>query len=151
MRLVPGQRETRRRSRMSRWLGSGPVPPQEFWDPSMKGRSEFPEWRIMREYVWNLTRRVDCDILGTVPWYPHMRSQRVMRGRFFTSQEMEDRVYVCVIGSEMADMLFPLDSPIGGSVRVGESYYRVVGVMEPKGRGTAEQEGAAQPSGGMTL
>jgi putative ABC transport system permease protein len=104
--------------------------------------------RIMREYVWNLTRRVDCDILGTVPWYPHMRSQRVMRGRFFTSQEMEDRVNVCVIGSEMADMLFPLDSPIGGSVRVGESYYRVVGVMEPKGRGTAEQEGAAQPSGG---
>src|ERR1043166_2211068 len=26
--------------------------------------------RIMRDYVWNISRRVDCEINGTVPWYP---------------------------------------------------------------------------------
>src|SRR5437879_3076603 len=28
--------------------------------------------RIIRDYVWNISRRVDCDITGTVPWYPYM-------------------------------------------------------------------------------
>src|SRR5690242_15725427 len=37
--------------------------------------------RVIRDYVWNISRRVDCDIVGTVPWYPEMRNQRVARGR----------------------------------------------------------------------
>ena len=50
VRLVPGAR-ARSRSRLSRWLGSGPVPPAEFWDPSLAGRITFPEWRILGEYA----------------------------------------------------------------------------------------------------
>ena len=50
VRLVPGERATKR-SRMSRWLGTGPVPPAEFWDPASRGRIVFPEWRILREYA----------------------------------------------------------------------------------------------------
>src|SRR6266480_8078724 len=65
--------------------------------------------RIMREYVWNISRRVDCEIMGTVPWYPQMRNQHVARGRFFSDQEMDDKANVCVIGSEMVKALFPLD------------------------------------------
>src|SRR2546428_13414147 len=30
--------------------------------------------RVMRDYVWNISRRVDCEIMGTVPWYPTMRN-----------------------------------------------------------------------------
>src|SRR5206468_4895946 len=37
--------------------------------------------RKIREYVWNISRRVDCDIVGTVPWYPEMRNHRVAEGR----------------------------------------------------------------------
>lgn len=47
--LVPGQR-AKRRSRLSKWIGVGPVPPPEFWDPSTAGRIVFPEWRILGEY-----------------------------------------------------------------------------------------------------
>src|SRR3982750_3002265 len=46
--------------------------------------------RIMREYVWNISRRADCDIMATVPWYPEMRHQRVAQGRFFNDKEMDD-------------------------------------------------------------
>jgi putative ABC transport system permease protein len=91
----------------------------------------------MREYVWNITRRVDCEILGTVPWYPQMRNQRVALGRFFSEREMEDKINVCVIGAEMARKLFPIDSPLGRDVRVGEDYYRVVGVMEPAAKSSS--------------
>ncbi len=87
--------------------------------------------RIMREYVWNISRRVDCDIMATVPWYPEMRHQHVAQGRFFNDKEMDDATTVCVIGASTAKSLFPLDSPIGANVRVGGDYYRIIGVMEP--------------------
>ncbi len=90
--------------------------------------------RIMREYVWNISRRIDCEIMGTVPWYPRMRNHRVARGRFFSEREMDDSANVCVIGSGMVRALFPLDSPLGKHVRVGGDYYEVIGVMEPVGK-----------------
>lgn len=90
--------------------------------------------RVMREFVWNITRRVDAEIMGTVPWYPTMRNHRVAQGRFFTEYDMEEKANVCVLGADMAEQLFPLSSPLGQSVRVGGTYYRVVGVMEPRAR-----------------
>src|SRR5204863_7864334 len=38
--------------------------------------------RIMRDYVWNISRRVDCEITGTVPWYPELRKHHVSVGCF---------------------------------------------------------------------
>ena len=90
--------------------------------------------RIMREYAWNISRRVDCDVLATVPWFPTMRNQRVLQGRFFNDQEMAASANVCILGAEMVPLLFPLDSPLGRDVRVGGDYYRVIGVMEALAR-----------------
>lgn len=90
--------------------------------------------RIMRDYVWHISRRVDCEIMGTVPWYPEMRNHRVAQGRFFSDADMAASANVCVLGAEMVRVLFPLDSPLGRDVRVGDNYYRVIGVMEPRGQ-----------------
>src|ERR1039458_8279051 len=30
--------------------------------------------RVIHEYVWNISRRMDSEICGTVPWYPEMRN-----------------------------------------------------------------------------
>ena len=99
--------------------------------------------RIMREYVWNISRRMDCEIMGTVPWYPQMRNHHVARGRFFTDKEMDDKANVCVLGAGMVQSLFPLDSPLGKDVRVGGDYYEVIGVMEPIGK-SVQQSDATQ-------
>ena len=88
--------------------------------------------RNIREYVWNISRRVDCDVMGTVPWYPEMRNQRVIDGRFFTDNDMDGQRSVCVLGAEMVPALFPIDSPLGKHVRAGENYYQVIGIMEPR-------------------
>jgi putative ABC transport system permease protein len=93
--------------------------------------------RIMHEYVWNISRRVDLDIVATVPWYPEMRNHPVARGRFFTDADMEASTSVCVLGADAAEVLFPLESPLGRDVRVGGDYYRVIGVMEPRGKGVS--------------
>ncbi|TAL04478.1 MAG: ABC transporter ATP-binding protein, partial [Verrucomicrobia bacterium] len=88
--------------------------------------------RNIREYVWNISRRVDCDVMGTVPWYPEMRNQRVVEGRFFSDYDMDERTSVCVLGAEMVPALFPITSPLGKQVRVGANYYTVIGIIEAR-------------------
>src|SRR3974377_425865 len=97
--------------------------------------------RNMRDYVWNISRRVDCEIVGTVPWYPEMRNHRVASGRFFTDLDMEAQTRVCVLGAEMVAALFPLETPLGKHVRVGGDYYQVIGVMEPRGEEPKPEQG----------
>ncbi|MEK7684579.1 MAG: ABC transporter permease [Verrucomicrobiota bacterium] len=104
--------------------------------------------RLIREYVWNISRRVDCEIMGTVPWYPQMRNHPVAQGRFFSDLEMEQGASVCVVGAEMAPALFPIESPIGRTIRVGGKYYRVVGVMEPRAKGGKQSEIPESAPGG---
>ncbi len=99
--------------------------------------------RIMRETVWNISRFVDCEIVGTVPWYPEMRNHPVAQGRFFTDVDARDKASVCVLGGEMAGKLFPLGSALGGTVRVKAAYYRVVGIMERQGSGLAAADDSA--------
>lgn len=96
--------------------------------------------RVIRKKVWNVGHRVDCNIVGTVPWYPEMRNHLVGSGRFFTDAEMAERASVCVLGAEVVGELFPMEAAIGKSVRIVSDYYRVVGVMEPLGVGIKTRE-----------
>ena len=94
--------------------------------------------RVIRDYVWNISRRVDCELVGTVPWYPEMRNHQVDQGRFFSDIEMDAKVRVCVLSDEAARQLFPLDEPVGASVRVGSDYYQVIGVMRKQAKASEE-------------
>jgi putative ABC transport system permease protein len=101
--------------------------------------------RIIRKDVWVGPRRLDCDIVGTVAWYPEMRNHHVAVGRFFDDQEVEDDLNVCVLGNGMAEVLFPIDEPIGRTVRVESDFYRIIGVMEPRSRqATVQNTGGSE-------
>jgi putative ABC transport system permease protein len=69
-----------------------------------------------------------------------MRNHRVAQGRFFSETDMDASANVCVLGAEMVGILFPLDEPLGKDVRVGSGYYRVIGVMEPRGKSAKTDE-----------
>ncbi len=100
--------------------------------------------RNISDEVRNISRKLDGEIIGTVPWYPDMRNHRVASGRFFTDAEMDSQSSVCVLGAEMVPVLFPFETPIGKHVRVGSTYYEVIGVMEPRGYEPQGDEGAAK-------
>ena len=100
--------------------------------------------RVIRDYVWNISRRMDSEICGTVPWYPEMRNHRVAEGRFFTGNDMDARASVCVLGADMVPGLFPLESPLGKHVRIGGDYYQVIGIMEAQGHGPKTDDDQAQ-------
>ena len=96
--------------------------------------------RIVRDYVWNISRRVDCNIHSTMPCYPEVRHLRLAAGRFFSETDMLKSANVCVLGAETVRVLFPLESPLGRDVRVGTEYYRVIGVMAARDSGGARDE-----------
>jgi len=51
MQQLPSRlRDSHGRARFTSILGTGPLPPPEWWDASLKNRITFPEWRLMREY-----------------------------------------------------------------------------------------------------
>ena len=94
--------------------------------------------RIIRNYVWNGARRVDSEIVGTVSNYPELRGLKILKGRFFTETEMNVSLNVCVLSPNIASALFPIDEPIGRSVRIGMDYYKVVGIIEHESGGYAD-------------
>ncbi len=102
--------------------------------------------RRFKDYLWNISRSVDADVLGTVPWYPEMRNRKIKEGRFFSRLEMDDRVNVCVLSEDLARTLFPFSSPIGREVRLQNSFYRVIGIIETGSTAAAAMSGG---SGGM--
>jgi putative ABC transport system permease protein len=110
--------------------------------------------RRVKDFLWNVSNSVDGVALGTVAWFPTMKNRDIVRGRFFTQMEMDDRSPVCVLTASLARNLFPLDEPIGKTVRMQNSYFRVVGVVEddPAFAATeSEMDASSESSEGMEM
>jgi len=56
------------------------------------------------------------------------------RGRNFTEVDDQRRRMVCVVGSEVADELFPRSDCVGKEIRLGAESYEIVGVVASKGK-----------------
>lgn len=74
-------------------------------------------------------RRNDVVVVGTTPDYQTAARLRVAQGRFLTDLDLEDRKRVAVLGATLARSLFPLGDPRGETIRVGDDYFQVVGVL----------------------
>ncbi len=107
--------------------------------------------RVIRDYVWNITHRVDAEIVGTLPNHPATRNQSVAQGRFFNDLEMDAAAPVCVLGHDVALKLFPAEEALGRDVRVGLNYYRVIGIMEPRARSAASEASIDGPAANAAL
>jgi putative ABC transport system permease protein len=53
-------------------------------------------------------------------------------GRFLSPLDVETNKRVAVIGSEVREALFGFRNPVGQRIRIGDQWFTVVGVMEPK-------------------
>lgn len=72
-------------------------------------------------------------VVGTDEEFIETVGVDVTLGRFMTALEVSGGRPVCVIGSEIAENLFPYESPLGKIVKLGSHTYRVVGVLEKQG------------------
>jgi putative ABC transport system permease protein len=74
-------------------------------------------------------------VIGMNEKWPVVMSLYLPRlGRFVTEAEVARSARVCVLGSELADVLFPMTNPIGKEIRVGPEAFTVVGVLSKRGQ-----------------
>lgn len=69
---------------------------------------------------------------GVTPSYVEVQSARMKEGRFYTEQEDLHRADLVVIGYDVANTLFPSESPVGKPLQVDGNVYEVVGVLDKK-------------------
>jgi len=72
-------------------------------------------------------------ILGTTQGYEAVGKYEVDQGRSLDDDDIQKRRPVCLIGSEVAQQLFPVVDPIGQLVRVAGYELRVVGTIAARG------------------
>ncbi len=74
-------------------------------------------------------------VIGVGPRYMDIRSMSVARGEMFSDEDMQARRRVIVIGETIVRELFDeRESPIGQTIYVATTPFRVVGVTERKGK-----------------
>lgn len=91
-----------------------------------------PEQQMGRRVKYG-TISTMATIRGTTPEYQKVRDFHTVAGRYFTHEEDRNLARVAVLGSRVKELLFPYDDPIGKTVRIGKTSFRVIGVLESKG------------------
>ena len=82
--------------------------------------------------VYSRAGESDAEVWGVTPTYLEMANLSVSAGRFLLP--FDDLVYahVCVIGSRVAQILFPGELPLGQQVKINHVWMTVVGVLKDK-------------------
>ena len=73
------------------------------------------------------------SIQGVAASWPAIRSWNTSEGAFFSETEVVRGSRVCVLGTTVAENLFPVGGATGQTVRVRNVPFHVLGVMERKG------------------
>ena len=72
-------------------------------------------------------------VVGTTDGYERSDKLELDQGRHLDASDVEHRRGVCVLGSELAEQLFPRVDPVGRFVRVAGHDLRVVGTLARRG------------------
>jgi putative ABC transport system permease protein len=71
---------------------------------------------------------------ATAEWLETSGILGIAEGRFYSPSEVEEERKVVVLGMEVAAQLFPGESPLGQTVRVGGKVLHVIGVLSKRGK-----------------
>jgi putative ABC transport system permease protein len=94
-------------------------------------------------YVSPQTRAAAQVVAGEMNWgtqifgvgidWPNIRLWNVEQGSFFTESDIRAGSKVAVLGTTVADNLFPNGDAVGSTIRIKNVPFKVVGVLEKKG------------------
>ncbi len=91
--------------------------------PEMRDRSQV----LASGLNWNTM------IMGEAPDYLDIRLWALAEGAMFTEQDVRSYAKVAVIGRTVADQLFPDGDALGGTIRIRNIPFKVLGILESKG------------------
>jgi putative ABC transport system permease protein len=79
-------------------------------------------------------RAREAQVMGTTPAYEEVHDSYVEKGRFLSNTDVDRAASVVVLGSDIADALFPFVDPIDKEVSLDGRRFRVIGVLQRKGK-----------------
>jgi putative ABC transport system permease protein len=79
------------------------------------------------------SENTNSRVNGVNPEYFQINNLSIGSGSIFSDSQYQSAINVAVIGSGVAETLFPNTDPIGQEMRMGSSVVRVVGVLQSKG------------------
>lgn len=80
-----------------------------------------------------LNQNRDNNVVGVTETYFDIRNLTVESGRFISASDVDSKRKVCILGRTVKRDLFGDKNALGSLVSIGDSKYRVIGVMEKKG------------------
>jgi len=89
--------------------------------------------RSFGEARYRSNSRRNVRVIGGSEDYQLVQGWKVEEGRGLTAIDEQRGLKVAVIGSQIAERLFPTASPLDKRVRVGGQRFRVIGVFEKQG------------------
>ncbi len=75
----------------------------------------------------------NSTVIGTVPEYGEIRNLNLSDGAFMSENNVSGLSKVAVLGATVATDLFGENDPLGQTVRINGSLFRVVGILTAKG------------------
>jgi len=95
-------------------------------------------------------KNVNTALLGAGLEYFPIRKWKVGKGELWQESDNVIKAKVCVLGATVANSLFGGEDPVGRTVRIGRSPFRVIGVFESRGSsmfGDDQDDRVMMPSG----
>lgn len=122
----------------------------DWWKIRQRKNLGMEEYKALKEYGSSFTyvapqisNRFDVkhgdkkadgvSVDGTTEDFPEIMNQQVKLGRFLSTDDIQYRRDVCVLGNDVATTLFPDENPVGKTVRINGRVFTVIGLLEELG------------------
>ena len=129
--ILPGNRETQRISfDVPKTLVLADADAIMSQVPAVAGVSPELNTRLVANYR---NRNTSVNIIGTTPSFLKVRDFETAKGRFFTDLDLKRNNQAVVLGADLAQQLFGSSNPVGAQMRIKDSSFQVIGVLEEKG------------------
>ncbi|MBQ15940.1 MAG: ABC transporter substrate-binding protein [Planctomycetaceae bacterium] len=77
-------------------------------------------------------KTLQVRLVGCTPEYARVMHLSPSRGHFLSTIDVENDDNVCVLGAGTARIFFPLENPVGKTIRIRDIPYHVIGVMRAR-------------------
>lgn len=97
--------------------------------PGIAGIAPQAEAKLDATYA---DRSSKATVIGVTPEITTILNYRLNRGSFIGRDHYDRQLKACVLGANISRELFNYEDPIGSNIRLGDQWFEVVGVLQPK-------------------
>lgn len=99
---------------------------------TIPGLSKISPEISLETYVLRNGYRRSAKLVGVDPTYFDIFNFRLIDGQSFSDEQRKVGAPVCIVGHGIKSKFFPIENPIGKSIKVGQHWLTIIGVLEER-------------------